>query len=753
MSDLLPAKRPRQGSLGRPIQLQTNFFPFSKRNREETIHKYSIRFEPEIPAQMSRLRERIFRKALAATTWSAKFVFSNTLLFSFHLMSEETIRVTYDETPYELTITYVGLSESQLESLAFYNKFFNSVQGKLNLFMIGRKFFSMDNCIELPHKRIKILCGYSTSVQSLQGGCYVNIDLAHRCLSTVSILEQIEEMRHGPDFVTRVKAMLIGNSVITKYNNKLYKVDDIDFEARPDSNFTTSKGETLTFHEYFTKRWHCQLARMDQPMLICKVKEMTVMLVPELCCMTGVSEEVRPEVTKATKKTPASRLQSTRNLIQMIDREPKAKAELANWNVEVLDQPVQLTGRVLPAGEITMGRNRGFQINAGSGRFDRDVQSEMYEQKQLKMWGLFYMRQDTAAVNSFLSNLQACLSQCNFNAGPPARFELQSQNWQEWRDSLMKNLRPSVELIICVLPGPKNKAPMYNDLKRLLLSTYPVPSQVVLTATLRNPKSQRSIASKILIQINAKIGGIPWALKSLPVQQTMICGLDIFAKRSVAYIPAFCATIDKNCSKYISIPGKSDTPDCMVLIPSAVKTALAAYNSMNGALPRHMVIYRDGVSDYQRTSLLSTEVKSFVETLREVSPSTKLTFIVVNKCVSARFFTNPADNPPIGTVVDSNVVSKTDFDFYLLTAKANEGSMTPTHFFVVYDDSNIPSDAIQELSYRLCYQYYNWSGSVRLPAPVMYAHKLAYCLGEKVDASGPPEVHAHWSTINSLYYL
>jgi aubergine-like protein len=752
MTDLLPAKRPGFGCVGRTVKLQANFFSF-RHAREDIIYKYSVRFEPEIPAQMSRLREKIFRKAIASHNANVRFVFSNTILFSFHYSQQEVLNVVYDEVPYTLILTIAGVAESAFEQRAFFNKFFNSVQGRLNLFMIGRKFFSMTECIELPHKRVKILNGYSTSVQSLEGGCFVNIDLAHRCLSTVTVLEQIEELRTGPDFVNRVKSLLIGQSVITKYNNKLYRVDDIDFETRPDSEFTTAKGETQSFHDYFAKRWHCQLTRMDQPMLKCKVKQITALLVPELCCMTGISEEVRPEVTRATKKAPSARLQATKQLIQMIDREPKAKAELQQWKVEILDAPVQLEGRVLPAGDICMGKGRSFQINAGSGRFDRDVQSEMYEQVKLNMWGIFYMRSDVSLVNTFLGTFQQCLTQVGFNAAAPGRFEIQSQSWAEWKSTLISKLNPSVQLIICVLPGPKNKAPLYNDLKRLLLSTYPVPSQVILSATLRNPKSQRSIASKILIQINAKIGGVPWAMKNLPGQGVMIAGLDIFSKRSSASVPAFCATVDLACSKYISIPGKSDTPDCLSLIPRAVTEAFEAYRLQNKSYPRHLIIYRDGVSDFQRTSLLQTEVHSFHTTINSLAPGTLLTFIVVNKTVNARFFTVPTDNPPIGTVVDRTVVSASDYDFYLCTAKANEGSMTPTHFFVVYDDSNCTPDTIQELSYRLCYAYYNWSGSVRLPAPVMYAHKLAYCLGEKTDASGPPEPHDYWMKMRSLYYL
>ena len=60
--------------------------------------------------------------------------------------------------------------------------------------------------------------------------------------------------------------------------------------------------------------------------------------------------------------------------------------------------------------------------------------------------------------------------------------------------------------------------------------------------------------------------------------------------------------------------------------------------------------------------------------------------MVVNKRINARFYSNRGgkiDNPPIGTCIDTEVVSKDEYDFYLMPARATQGAMTPTHFFVV----------------------------------------------------------------------
>ena len=54
-------------------------------------------------------------------------------------------------------------------------------------------------------------------------------------------------------------------------------------------------------------------------------------------------------------------------------------------------------------------------------------------------------------------------------------------------------------MVVLLLPGTKARCPLYNDVKRFLLSEYPIPSQVVLTSTIQRGKNLRSIISKVLI--------------------------------------------------------------------------------------------------------------------------------------------------------------------------------------------------------------------------------------------------------------
>ena len=83
---------------------------------------------------------------------------------------------------------------------------------------------------------------------------------------------------------------------------------------------------------------------------------------------------------------------------------------------------------------------------------------------------------------------------------------------EAWVKVLQEQLNEGVQMVVLLLPGSKGRCNLYDDVKRYLLTEYPIPSQVVLTATIQKGKNLRSIVSKILIQMNAKVGGVPWAV-------------------------------------------------------------------------------------------------------------------------------------------------------------------------------------------------------------------------------------------------
>lgn len=72
------------------------------------------------------------------------------------------------------------------------------------------------------------------------------------------------------------------------------------------------------------------------------------------------------------------------------------------------------------------------------------------------------------------------------------------------------------------------------------------------------------------------------------------------------------------------------------------------------------------------------------------------------------------------------------YDFYIISQYIREGTSTPSHYVVLEDEKDFDPDILQRMTYKLCYLYYNWPGTVRVPAPCQYAHKLADLVGMSI---------------------
>jgi aubergine-like protein len=70
-----------------------------------------------------------------------------------------------------------------------------------------------------------------------------------------------------------------------------------------------------------------------------------------------------------------------------------------------------------------------------------------------------------------------------------------------------------------------------------------------------------------------------------------------------------------------------------------------------------------------------------------------------------------------------------------------QGAVKPTHFYVAENTSLIPKDAILNFTYALCYNYYNWPDSIKIPAPCMLADKIAIYRSEIGNIPSNVDLH------------
>lgn len=89
---------------------------------------------------------------------------------------------------------------------------------------------------------------------------------------------------------------VIGIIALTDYNNNTYRIEDVDFDTSPSSTFSMKSGESISYQEYYKRKYGIRITNATQPMLVTRTKPKArnagqgdlVYLVPELCRATGM---------------------------------------------------------------------------------------------------------------------------------------------------------------------------------------------------------------------------------------------------------------------------------------------------------------------------------------------------------------------------------------------------------------------------------------------------------------------------------
>jgi eukaryotic translation initiation factor 2C len=109
-------------------------------------------------------------------------------------------------------------------------------------------------------------------------------------------------------------------------------------------------------------------------------------------------------------------------------------------------------------------------------------------------------------------------------------------------------------------------------------------------------------------------------------------------------------------------------------------------------------------------------------------------YTLVDKRINTRLVEKQGDsyaNPAPGTIVDTGLVEhapangKGSFNFYMVAHKATIATALPVHYFVVKNTTTLRQEEVETFTYHLCYNYFNFMGSIKVPGAVMYAHKVA----------------------------
>lgn len=86
---------------------------------------------------------------------------------------------------------------------------------------------------------------------------------------------------------------VIGTVVLTEYNNNTYRIEDVDFTTSPTDSFLMKNGDSVTYEQYYSKKYGISIRQRGPPLLVAKsrmkgrLEAERIFLLPELCRATG----------------------------------------------------------------------------------------------------------------------------------------------------------------------------------------------------------------------------------------------------------------------------------------------------------------------------------------------------------------------------------------------------------------------------------------------------------------------------------
>nr|UAT11568.1 Piwi-like RNA-mediated gene silencing 1 [Cynops orientalis] len=760
-------KDSKTGASGTTIKLSTNHFRLTSRP-QWVLYQYHIDYSPQMESRRLRSALLFQHEDLIGKVRA----FDGTMLFLVKRLDKvsEVFSQTRSGENVKITITLTNeLPPTSPTCLQFYNIIFRRILKIMNLQQIGRNYYNANDPISIPNHRLMVWPGFTTSILQYETNIMLCTDVSHKVLRSETVLdfmysmfEQVEERR----FQEMCAKELIGLIILTKYNNKTYRIDDIDWQTNPSYTFKKADGSETSYVDYYKKQYNLEITDLSQPAIVSQPKRKRgpegtvpgpIILIPEFCYLTGLTDKMRRDYTVMkdlsvhTRLTPEQREKQVGKLINYIQRDDNVQKELRDWGLSFDANLLTFTGRVAPQEKIHQA-GKVLDYTPHSADWTKETRGlQLTSAKSLDNWLLIYTRRNYEAANTLVQNLFKVTPSMGIRMNKAIMVEVEDRT-ESYLRALKQNVTSDTQMVVCLLSSDRKDK--YDAIKKFLCTDCPTPSQCVLARTLSKPQTVMTVATKIALQMNCKMGGELWSVE-IPLRQVMIVGIDCYhdnaaGKRSIA---GFVASLNAGMTRWFSRCVLQDRGQEIVDgLKVCLQASLRAWFTHNNAMPARIIVYRDGVGDGQLKTLVNYEVPQFLDCLKSVGHdyNPKLTVIVVKKRVNARFFAHAGgrlQNPPPGTIIDVEVTRPEWYDFFIVSQSVRIGTVTPTHYNVVYDNSALKPDHMQRLTYKLCHIYYNWQGIIRVPAPCQYAHKLAFLVGQSIHKE------PNLTLADRLYYL
>lgn len=639
-----------------------------------------------------------------------------------------------------------------------------------NYTSIGSSFFTGKNVLPL-NVGAEIWLGYHQSLRPSSKRVLVNIDVAatvmiksQPCLDIVvetlnmrdpSMLSKVNIKNNMSDYKAIKEAMVgLKFEVLHRPVKRTYRVKNIVKKTPAEMFFDFSRDDgnsvSMSVLDYFNKELKKPIKYPNLPLVETGASKKIYFPI-EYCKVKGGDRMVRKltgnETTlmiRATATKPQKRVDTIMRSVK--ERNFRQDGVLAKFGAQIKEEMVTTTGRVLSPPSVAYAHNKALVPKGGVWKSDG---SQFHSPKNLNNWVVLCLDGDRFCskdkVIKFIQTFEktGTAHGMKINKNPPIVYP-KMRRGEGYRNAIVQALKQGgkgkIDLLMIILPGKDPKA--YAQVKCICETDLDVVTQCVKPINVI--KANFNTATNILYKVNVKLGGINNIVSKSPFQALplsepiIIFGADVTHTTQFSTAPSIAAVVGSMNAYASSFATEIRTQGSRIEIiqdlKGCIKNLLIKFRRVTNQIPQKLVFYRDGVSEGQFREVLANELTQMREACLELDSSYQpaITYIIVQKRHHARLFiTNPKDgdrsgNVPAGTVVDGDITTATNHDFYLCSHAGIQGTSRPTHYQVIWDEIGLGANFLQDLTNSMCYLYPRCTRSVSIVPPVYYAHLACF---------------------------
>jgi aubergine-like protein len=563
-------------------------------------------------------------------------------------------------------------------------------------------------------------------------GLFMNLTFKQKIRSSTPFIEDIVRMKRqlSPQALSHEYE---GKSIV--YNNKSFIIKCIDSTKTPLSTFNKG-GKEITYVDYYKERYNINIKNKDQPLIQVMVKmrnqkKQINYLIPEFCYLSGLQNP--NDIRKIPGKSVAEKDSFVCNVVSQILGNSNARNFCSDLGLEIDPKPLTVEPKVLepPKVEdiILVGRSGQWNVKK---EVIRDYFNELCEKKG-KKW-VVVGRKET--VGDFLYAVNDILP-CGDKLQPTAvGRNMIEVNVIGRGDDIINSLNKKVHdwsevAFVFVLLQNDEKGP-YINVKTYLSCTVGVPSQCIVTS-----REWEKRLFNCVVQMAVKAGCKIWKIGQKKF--IAICGIDI-QRRGNHFKGGVTFSYDSGASLYNTSTFREveGTQAACVEAIKCLENGMDYFKKRNkGGTPEAVIIYNSGQDSLDLTKHIEAMGKYY---------SKRFCLINANKDSNARF-TMDGQNVKVGTCINSlSRNQKTEYYITSVTIQAKMGLSKPVRYEIAFNHSSYSPSDLENITFEQTHMYYNWNGSVKLPACVLYAKKA-------VELEDAIKMNPHSNLNTSLHFL